>query len=154
MVGSSAFIEAARQNGAPYQRWARALKVGKEEIVGLTAAVERFVKLDHAAMRQQSQADCEAWVAALAGLAGVETNIEATNEAGQSLPRVHVTVTRPADVARMVTFFDAATPRLAVYPDAPLGAVRGFWVTPELVERQHVEYVVETIRRAHAASIR
>ncbi len=153
MVGSSAIIESARQNGAPYQRWARALKVGKEEIVGLTAAVERFVNLDHVALRQQSQADCEAWVAALAGLDGIETNIEATNEAGQSLPRVHVAVTHPADAALMVTSFDAARPRLAVYPDAPLGVVRGFWVTPELVERQYLEYVVETIRRAHAASI-
>ena len=152
MVGSSAFIEAARQNGAPYQRWARALKVGKEEIVGLTAAVERFVTMDHAAMRRRSQADCEAWVTALAGLEGVDATIEATNEAGQSLPRVHVTVSPPADAARMTAFFDAASPRLAVYPDAPLGVVRGFWITPELVERQCLGYVVETIRHAHAAS--
>ena len=47
MVGRAELIEAARLNAAPFQRLARPMKVGKEEICGLVAAVERYVQLDH-----------------------------------------------------------------------------------------------------------
>ena len=50
IVGSMALLDAVRANASPLQRFARAMKVGKEEICGLVAAVERYVALDHTAV--------------------------------------------------------------------------------------------------------
>jgi len=50
LVGRSDLIEAAHLNNSPYaDTIARTAKVGKEEIMGLLAAVEVYVKRDHAA---------------------------------------------------------------------------------------------------------
>ena len=50
LVGRADLIEAAHANNNPYSDTiARTAKVGKEEIMGLLAAVEVFVKRDHAA---------------------------------------------------------------------------------------------------------
>jgi D-glucosaminate-6-phosphate ammonia-lyase len=48
LLGRSDLIVAARSAISPHLGIGRAMKVGKEEIVGLLAAVERFLKLDHA----------------------------------------------------------------------------------------------------------
>ena len=44
LLGRADSIEAARANGAPHQRLLRSLKVGKEEIAGLVAAVRRYLR--------------------------------------------------------------------------------------------------------------
>ncbi len=47
LVGRADLIAAGRSAQSPRLGIGRAMKVGKEEIVGLLAAVERFLKLDH-----------------------------------------------------------------------------------------------------------
>jgi L-seryl-tRNA(Ser) seleniumtransferase len=47
LLGRSDLVAAARSAISPHLGIGRAMKVGKEEIVGLLAAVERFLKLDH-----------------------------------------------------------------------------------------------------------
>jgi L-seryl-tRNA(Ser) seleniumtransferase len=47
LLGRPDLISAARGAISPHLGIGRATKVGKEEIVGLLAAVERFIKLDH-----------------------------------------------------------------------------------------------------------
>jgi L-seryl-tRNA(Ser) seleniumtransferase len=50
LLGRKDLIEAARLNANPHcGTIGRMMKVGKEDLVALLAAVERFVKLDHAA---------------------------------------------------------------------------------------------------------
>ena len=46
LAGRADLIEAARMQNAPNNGIGRGLKVGKEEIVGLVAAVERFIEID------------------------------------------------------------------------------------------------------------
>jgi L-seryl-tRNA(Ser) seleniumtransferase len=46
MVGTEEMIAAVAMNGSPYQRLARPMKVGKEEMIGLLTAVERYVEVD------------------------------------------------------------------------------------------------------------
>ena len=43
-------IEAATLNHSPYKAIGRGMKVGKEEIIGLVAAVRRYAALDHDAV--------------------------------------------------------------------------------------------------------
>jgi len=47
LLGRADLIAAGRWAISPHSGIGRAMKVGKEEIVGLLAAVERFLKLDH-----------------------------------------------------------------------------------------------------------
>lgn len=152
MVGNPAIIEAARQNGAPFQRWGRALKAGKEEIAGLVAAVDRFVHLDHAALHRQWLATVEEWQAALSDLDGVSPNIEMLNEAGQPVPRLHLSIPDIARAARMLEALNAASPRVAVLPDLRNGDAHGFWIGPDLLQDGEAELVEKTVRDAALAT--
>ena len=49
LLGRADLIAAGRAAISPHMGIGRGMKVGKEEIVGLWAAIERFLKLDHAA---------------------------------------------------------------------------------------------------------
>lgn len=53
LLGRRDLIEAARLNSTPNDHIGRGMKVGKEEIIGLIVALERYVQTDHAADVQQ-----------------------------------------------------------------------------------------------------
>ncbi len=59
------------------QNWGigRGMKVGKESIVGVMAALEAWERRDHAAARAREQRHLDLWVARLAGLPGVRAEI-------------------------------------------------------------------------------
>ena len=50
LAGRADLIEAARLNASPNGNLGRGMKVGKEEIIGLVVALERYVGLDHQAL--------------------------------------------------------------------------------------------------------
>lgn len=50
LAGRKDLIEAATLNHSPYKSIGRGMKVGKEEIMGLVAAVRRYESLDHGAV--------------------------------------------------------------------------------------------------------
>ncbi len=49
LLGNKAWLQAAWANSAPHHAFGRALKAGKEEIMGMLAAVEMWPKRDHKA---------------------------------------------------------------------------------------------------------
>jgi L-seryl-tRNA(Ser) seleniumtransferase len=49
LLGDKALLQSAWANSAPHHAFGRSLKVGKEEIMGMLAAVEMWVKRDHGA---------------------------------------------------------------------------------------------------------
>lgn len=53
LMGRRDLVEAAYANSSPNTHFARIAKVGKEEIAGLVAAVELYLKKDHAAERRE-----------------------------------------------------------------------------------------------------
>jgi L-seryl-tRNA(Ser) seleniumtransferase len=53
LLGRKALIEAAIPAGSPYASIGRNMKVGKEEMVGLLVAVERYLKADHEAVQRE-----------------------------------------------------------------------------------------------------
>ena len=53
LLGPKDLIAAAWFNAAPHHNWGRALKVGKEEIMGMLAAVREWYKRDHAAEQRE-----------------------------------------------------------------------------------------------------
>ena len=52
LAGRKDLIEAATLNHSPYKAIGRGMKVGKEEIIGLVAAVRRYAALDHDAIAE------------------------------------------------------------------------------------------------------
>jgi L-seryl-tRNA(Ser) seleniumtransferase len=67
------------------------MKVGKEEMVGLLAAVKRYLALDHAGRASQDEEIVSGWCTTLNRYNGVHAERSFPNEAGQPLPRARVT---------------------------------------------------------------
>jgi seryl-tRNA(Sec) selenium transferase len=69
--------------GIPHHGVGRGFKVGKEEICGLVAALERYAGLDHAAEQAASERRLAAVVEALAGVPHLELRILSARETGR-----------------------------------------------------------------------
>lgn len=92
IVGRKDLIAAIRLNGSPNHSIGRPMKVGKEEMVGLLAAVNRYIKLDHEARASQDDEVVAGWCATLNKFPGVQAQRSFPNEAGQPLPRALITI--------------------------------------------------------------
>ena len=71
LLGRSDLVMAARRCGSPWGGIGRGMKVGKEELIGLLAAVERYLKIDHQAEKRLLQSRVDTIAAALASIPGV-----------------------------------------------------------------------------------
>jgi L-seryl-tRNA(Ser) seleniumtransferase len=76
LLGRKDLIEAAQQSISPAGGIGRGMKVGKEEIIGLVAAVERFLKFDHEAEARMLDARVAEMIKLLSGVKDVETSRE------------------------------------------------------------------------------
>jgi seryl-tRNA(Sec) selenium transferase len=92
MVGRDWIVEAAMANGAPNHSLGRGMKVGKEELLGLLAAVEWTLEQDEPAVIAAYEASVRKWVTGLAGLRGITVERGFPSEAGQPHGRaiVHI----------------------------------------------------------------
>jgi uncharacterized pyridoxal phosphate-dependent enzyme len=93
LLGRKDLVDAASENNAPHNRFARIAKVGKEEMVGLLTAVEIYLDnlngRDHAAERAEHHAMLERVARRLEGLDTVVTEY-ATNDDYSHSPRLTV----------------------------------------------------------------
>ncbi len=92
VLGRRDLIDACRMHGSPNHAVGRPMKVGKEEMVGLLVAVERYLKLDHAAREAYCETTVGQWCAAINAIPGLSAQRTFPNEAGQPLPRCLITV--------------------------------------------------------------
>jgi L-seryl-tRNA(Ser) seleniumtransferase len=76
LLGKKDLIEAARKNDFPYgETVGRGMKVGKEEIIGMVAAVDWFVSQDEQAMIAEFQKRVERIADHLKGISTLQTQI-------------------------------------------------------------------------------
>ena len=75
LLGRPDLIAAAQQSISPHDGIGRGMKVGKEEIMGLLAAVERYLRLDHDAEARELEAKANHIIQAVAK-AGVRGKID------------------------------------------------------------------------------
>lgn len=73
LLGRKDLIEASYPAMSPFGGIGRGMKVGKEELMGLLAAVERYLKVDHAAEWKQLEARVASIRGALKNVKGVRT---------------------------------------------------------------------------------
>src|SRR2546422_7686053 len=74
LFGRKDLIEACLPAMSPFGGIGRGMKVGKEELCGLLAAVERYLKVDHQAEMRELEARVASIRAALKRIPGVETD--------------------------------------------------------------------------------
>lgn len=71
LLGRKDLVETARYAISPHGGIGRGMKVGKEELVGILVAVERFLKLDHAAEYRKLDGRVSYMLDALKGVQGI-----------------------------------------------------------------------------------
>jgi L-seryl-tRNA(Ser) seleniumtransferase len=81
LLGRKDLVRAAWVHSAPHHGYARAMKVGREEMVGMVVAVENWVKRDHAAEWKDWIARCEYIAGQMSKIAGVTTEVQREPEA-------------------------------------------------------------------------
>jgi L-seryl-tRNA(Ser) seleniumtransferase len=73
LLGRKDLVEAAIPAGSPYASIGRNMKVGKEEMVGLLVAVERYLKADHEAVQRELESRVAEMRKKLDTIAGLST---------------------------------------------------------------------------------
>lgn len=92
ILGRHDLIEIIRRLSNPNQGLGRSLKVGKEELMGTLAAVERYLAMDHAGRAAYCESTVKLWCEGLNALDGVTATRDYPNEAGQPLAWCLLTV--------------------------------------------------------------
>ena len=90
IVGKESLIEAIAFNGPPHPFIGRGMKVGKEEMVGLLAAVEWYLNHDHGELQQSYEDQVTYYAEVFADTQGVTVHRSFPSEAGQPMPRTEI----------------------------------------------------------------
>ncbi len=90
VLGTRELIAGCRRLAPPTQGIGRALKVGKEELAGMLAALRYTLDQDEDALVEGYEAIVQNWIGGLAGIPGVTTERGFPSEAGQPHARTIV----------------------------------------------------------------
>jgi L-seryl-tRNA(Ser) seleniumtransferase len=138
-------LDRSKFDGVPEQGIGRPLKVGKEELVGLLAALEAFVEEDHDTIRGEWRTRAERVAEALAEIEGLSTAIvDGTKNAA---PTVEVTVDESVagtTIVDLVGTLRREDPRVFVGADAL--DEHQFSVNPMCLTDEEADYVIERVR--------
>jgi L-seryl-tRNA(Ser) seleniumtransferase len=90
LLGDKNLLQAAWANSAPHHAFGRSLKVGKEEVMGLLAAVEVWPKRDHEGEWQNWQAQLSRISAYVTRVNGVTTRVEGPEGLSNHTPTLRI----------------------------------------------------------------
>lgn len=144
IVGRKDLIEGCAFNACPRPFIGRPMKVGKEELVGLMAAVRWYLDLDHDALMQRYEDEVAAVVAALAALPHVTAHRDFPSEAGQPMPRAEIVL----DEEKLgLTRDDVLDALRTGEPSIILSTAggHGFYVNPQTLEPGEVYTIIRRI---------
>jgi uncharacterized pyridoxal phosphate-dependent enzyme len=126
LLGSKDLIEAGRTAISPHQGIGRGMKVGKEEIVGLLAAVEHYLKSDHDAERHELDRRASYIINYLSN-----SRLRATldvPEIANHVPHVHIDWDGKQTAAEAARQLLQGTPSIAVGERAERGLTVSVWM--------------------------
>jgi uncharacterized pyridoxal phosphate-dependent enzyme len=133
LLGTKPLIAAARQNGSPNgNAIGRGMKVNKEELVGMLAAVERFVHADHAAEARDFHQRADEIRRSASSVSGVNAEIFVP-EVANHVPHVRVTWNAGAGIrtpAAIVRALQDGEPSIAIRAEGD-SLVVGVWMMQE-----------------------
>jgi L-seryl-tRNA(Ser) seleniumtransferase len=116
VLGQRALVEACIPNGPPNHSLGRPMKVGKEEMLGLLAAVEWSLEQDEASVLAGYEETVQGWIDGLRGIPGVRVERGYPSEAGQPHGRAIVYFQNDSRLSRdgLVAALWEGEPRIAV----------------------------------------
>ena len=149
VLGRRDLLWAAFMNGAPHHSIARPMKAGKEEIMGLLAAVERWVERDHEAEWKEWEGYLQTVTGAIATLPSIRT---AVRQPGRSnvAPVLHINWDtsvidiNPNEVARQLS---EGEPRIE------MGGGDGLSIMPYMMESGEDTLVAARLREILEPSV-
>ncbi|MGE5223719.1 MAG: aminotransferase class V-fold PLP-dependent enzyme [Omnitrophica WOR_2 bacterium] len=144
ILGRADLIAACAFNACPRGFIGRPMKVGKEEIVGLMAAVRWYLDMDHARLMQAYEDQVSWIISAFAGRPYVTARRSFPNEAGQPMPRAELTFNEQAiGISRdeILRRLYCGSPAIHLAP----GEKDGILINPQTLQPGQEKIVVERI---------
>jgi L-seryl-tRNA(Ser) seleniumtransferase len=116
VLGKRWIVDRCRAHASPNQQIGRGMKVGKEELLGLYAAVEWTLEQDEEALLASYEQIVDRWIAGLRGVPGVVAERGYPSEAGQPHGRAVVRLSMTSGWTRdgLVRALWDGDPRIAV----------------------------------------
>ena len=143
ILGRADLVAGCRVNGNPNHSIGRPMKVGKEEMAGILAAVEWSLAQDEDAVLAGYERMVDYWIEGLTDVPGIEVERGYPSEAGQPHSRAIVTLLdRPRDTVVSRLWED--NPRIAVGTSGI--DVRSIALNPQTVENGEAEIVLSRLR--------
>jgi L-seryl-tRNA(Ser) seleniumtransferase len=145
VLGRKKIVEACIPNGPPNHSVGRPMKVGKEELLGILAAVEWSLQQDEPALLASYEAMVQRLIDGLSGLTGVTVERSYPSEAGQPHSRAVVRLNTGSALTRaeLVAALWDSDPRIAV---SEFGS-DAIALNPQTLEPGEDQLVLEAVRR-------
>ena len=150
LLGQKNLVRAAWVHSAPHHGFARALKVGKEEAIGMLMAVEMWVKRDHDAEWKRWSDGLEHIAGRVSAIDGITTSIVQPAGLSNRTPSLRVWWPRQKfgisgeELARTLLDTD---PRIALFPagGAADPSLTGVSITPYMLSPGEEKIVAERL---------
>jgi L-seryl-tRNA(Ser) seleniumtransferase len=118
VLGRPDLVEGCIVNASPNHSLGRPMKVGKEEMLGILAAVEWSLRQDEPALLAQYESIVQCWIRGMSDVPGVRVERGYPSEAGQPHARTILRFGAASPLSRdlVVAALWERTPRIAVSP--------------------------------------
>jgi uncharacterized pyridoxal phosphate-dependent enzyme len=159
LLGQKNLVKAAWVHSAPHHGFARSMKVGKEEAIGMLTAVEQWVRRDHDGEWKRWTGWLEFIAGRVGALDGVRASIVQPKGLSNRTPSLEIRWARDSrrmsggEIAR--TLFDTE-PRISLFPARDDNGMTGVNITPYMMaagdERVIADRLKALLATAPAAS--
>ena len=145
VLGRRSLIAACAFNACPRPYIGRPMKAGKEEIIGLMAAVRWYLDLDHTRVMQTYEDEVSWVITAFAGVKQVTARRSFPSEAGQPMPRAELILDEQAlGIARdeVLRRLYQGNPAISL---APAGQ-NGIYINPQTLQPGQEKIIVARLK--------
>ena len=150
LLGDPSLTKAAYFQAAPHHNYGRAYKVGKEEIMGMLAAVRQWYKRDHDAEQREWMSWLKVIEDRVKGLPSVTTEYLQPEDLSNKAPqlRVHWDATQlKITGTEMVARLDAGTPRILINGTGVRPDTMASWATimPYMMQAHDAKIIADAL---------
>lgn len=147
VLGTRELIAGCRRLSPPTQGIGRPLKVGKEELAGMLAAVEYTLDQDEEALLKDYESIVQSWIEGLAGIAGVTTERGFPSEAGQPHARAIVRLAAGFSKTRDQVVDELKNGDVWIEVGAPGDDPNAIALNPQTLTREEADIVAARLRQ-------
>ena len=145
VLGRQDLIDSIARQGPPNALIGRPMKVGKEELCGMLAAIEWYLGLDLTALAKRYESEVKTVIDSVANLPSVTASRAWPNEAGQPFPRAEVSLSEGSRLSRdqLQERLRNGRPRIELSDAGP----DGVYVNPQNLVEGDAERIGDALRK-------